>query len=143
MIERKQLGSLTELQCMSAFISEGYSVSIPYGDNNRYDFIADINGNLIRIQVKTASSKDNGKSYSFSCKSSRTNGKRTINKKYDKSEIDFFATFINGECYLVLVEECSTIKVIRFEQCANNQNTYVNYEENYRLRKQISNLLNK
>lgn len=80
MIERKQLGSLTELQCMSAFISEGYSVSIPYGDNNRYDFIADINGNLIRIQVKTASSKDNGKSYSFSCKSSRTNGKRTINK---------------------------------------------------------------
>ena len=67
----------------------------------------------------------------------------TINKKYDKSEIDFFATFINGECYLVLVEECSTIKVIRFEQCANNQNTYVNYEENYRLRKQISNLLNK
>ena len=37
----KQKGNLTELQCISAFISEGYNVSIPFGEDTRYDFIAD------------------------------------------------------------------------------------------------------
>ena len=113
---------------------------IPYGENNRYDFIADINGKLIRVQVKTSSSKDGGKTYAFSCKSSRTNGKRTVNKRYDKSEIDFFATFINGECYLIPVEECSSSKALRFEACDNNQTTYVNFAEEYKLDTQLKNL---
>ena len=94
MVEKKQKGNLTELQCITAFYEIGYSVSIPYGENSRYDFIADVNGHLIRIQVKTSSTKDDGKTYTFSCRSSRTNSKRTINKKYTKSEIDYFATFI-------------------------------------------------
>lgn len=143
MVEKKQKGNLTELQCITAFYNLGYSVSIPYGENNRYDFIADINNILIRVQVKTASTKDDGKSYSFSCRSSRTNGKRTINKKYDKSEIDYFATFINERCYLIPIEECSTSKCLRFELPENNQTTTINFEENYRIEKQISLLLNK
>ena len=54
----KQKGNLTELQCITAFYENGYAVSIPYGENSRYDFIADIYGKLIRIQVKTSSIKD-------------------------------------------------------------------------------------
>ena len=73
MVEKKQKGNLTELQCITAFYEIGYSVSIPYGENSRYDFIADVNGHLIRIQVKTSSTKDDGKTYTFSCRSSRTN----------------------------------------------------------------------
>ena len=137
MKDPKQIGNLTELRCLSAFYEMGYSVSIPYGENSRYDFIADINNTLIRVQVKTSQSKDNGKSYIFSCRSSRTNGKRTINKKYSKEEIDYFATFINGKCYIVPVEECSTTKCIRFEQCGNNQKTNVNLEKNYRIENQL------
>ena len=143
MVEKKQKGNLTELQCISAFYEMGYSVSIPYGENNRYDFIADIENNLIRVQVKTASTKDDGKSYSFSCRSSRTNGKRTINKKYTKSEIDFFATFIKGRCYIVPVEECSTTKRLRFDESQNGQQMNVNFEENYRIEKQIELFLSK
>ena len=131
------------MQCIAAFYEAGYSVSIPYGENNRYDFIADVEGNLIRVQVKTSSTKDGGKSYSFSCRSSRTNGKRTINKKYSKSEIDYFATFINNRCYLIPVEECSTAKCLRFDQTQNNQQASINFEENYRLEKQIEILLDK
>ena len=93
--------------------------------------------------MKTSSTKDNGKSYSFSCRSSRTNGKRTINKKYNKSEIDYFATFIKNRCYLIPVEECSTVKRLRFDQTQNNQQASINFEENYRLEKQIEILLNK
>ena len=115
MVEKKQKGNLTELQCIAAFYEIGYSVSIPYGENSRYDFIADVEGHLIRVQVKSSSTKDDGKTYTFSCRSSRTNGKKTINKKYTKSEIDYFATFINGRCYIVPVEECSAAKTLRFD----------------------------
>ena len=143
MVEKKQKGNLTELQCISAFYEIGYSVSIPYGENNRYDFIADVEGHLVRVQVKTSSTKDDGKSYSFSCRSSRTNGKRTINKKYNKSEIDYFATFIKNRCYLVPVEACSTTKCLRFDISQNNQQASINFEENYRLEKQIEKILKK
>ena len=47
----KQKGNLTELQCLTAFMAQGCGVNIPYGDNSKYDFIADINGNLYKIQV--------------------------------------------------------------------------------------------
>ena len=143
MVEKKQKGNLTELQCIAAFYEIGYSVSIPYGENSRYDFIADVDGHLIRVQVKSSSTKDDGKTYTFSCRSSRTNGKRTINKKYTKFEIDYFATFINGRCYIVPVEECSTTKTVRFDNSQSNQQMYVNFEENYRLEKQIEIYLNK
>ena len=68
MLNKKQIGNLTELKCISAFYELGYSISIPYGENNRYDFIADIGGKLIKVQVKTSSTKD-GNSYKFSCRS--------------------------------------------------------------------------
>ena len=143
MVEKKQKGNLTELQCIAAFYEIGYSVSIPYGENSRYDFIADVDGHLLRVQVKSSSTKDDGKTYTFSCRSSRTNGKRTINKKYTKSEIDYFATFINGRCYIVPVEECSAAKTLRFDVSQNGQQMYVNFEENYRLEKQIEIYLSK
>lgn len=143
MVEKKQKGNLTELQCIAAFYEIGYSVSIPYGENSRYDFIADVDGHLIRVQVKSSSTKDGGKSYTFSCRSSRTNGKRTITKRYTKLEIDYFATFINGRCYIVPVEECSNSKCLRFVKTDNNQQEYVNFEENYRLEKQIEIYLSK
>lgn len=143
MVEKKQKGNLTELQCIAAFYEIGYSVSIPYGENSRYDFIADVDDHLIRVQVKSSSTKDGGKSYTFSCRSSRTNGKRTITKRYTKLEIDYFATFINGRCYIVPVEECSNSKCLRFVKTDNNQQEYVNFEENYRLEKQIEIYLSK
>ena len=133
MVEKKQKGNLTELQCISAFYEIGYSVSIPYGENNRYDFIADIEGHLIRVQVKTSSTKDDGKSYSFSCRSSRTNGKRTINKKYNKSEIDYFATCIKGKCYLIPLSECGSDKLLRFVPPKNGQTRGVNFAKDYEI----------
>ena len=53
----KQKGNLTELQCLAAFVEQGCGVSVPYGDCYPYDFIADIDGYLLKIQVKTVTSK--------------------------------------------------------------------------------------
>lgn len=61
MITTNQKGKQTELEILLYVTKLGYSVSIPWGDKDRYDQIWDINGKLIRIQVKTAKELDEQK----------------------------------------------------------------------------------
>ncbi len=50
----KDTGDETEAAIISQLITLGYSVSIPFGDNDRYDLIVDDGTDLFRIQCKTA-----------------------------------------------------------------------------------------
>ena len=111
-------GKITEVEILSYIIKKGYSVSLPYGDKDRYDQIWDINGQLLRIQVKTAHlyTKNTGKAIEF--KTTGTSNGRTTS--YTKKDIDFFATYWEGKVYIVPVEETSSKKVLRFE--SNNPN---------------------
>lgn len=119
-------GKITELKVLTYIIELGYSVSIPFGDKDRYDQIWDINGKLIRVQVKTSHWKnDEQQAILFKCKST-SNGKE---HKYSKNEIDYFATYWNEKCYLIPVEECSSEKTLWFgtpkngcSRCAKAEN---------------------
>lgn len=136
-LSSKQKGNLTELQCITAFYELGYAVSIPYGENSRYDFIADVNGKLLKIQVKTSTAKDNGAVIEFSCRSTRVNSQGNISRTYTKEEIDYFCTYYNGKCYLVPVTECSANKKLRFEPTKSGQKVGINFAEDYELEKQL------
>lgn len=138
----KQKGNLTELQCITAFYENGYAVSIPYGENSRYDFIADIYGKLIRIQVKTSSIKDeNPDAIEFSCRSTRVNSTGTFSKRYTENEIDYFATFWNGKCYLIPVQECSIAKTLRFAPPKNGQIKGITFAKDYELPQQLAKII--
>jgi hypothetical protein len=50
----KQVGDETEARILTRLVSEGFSVSVPFGDNDKYDLIVDDDGQLHRIQCKTA-----------------------------------------------------------------------------------------
>ena len=141
MIDVKQRGNLTELQCITSFYELGHKVSIPYGENSRYDFIADIQGILIRVQVKTCHISDDGSSISFPCRSTRVNSNGCYHRLYTKEEIDYFCTYYNGKCYLVPVTECSKVKILRFLPTKNNQKGGVNYAQDYELSVQVQKLL--
>lgn len=54
----KSIGNLSEMKVMTRLIELGHKVSIPYGDNCRYDLILDLNGTLQKIQIKTGRYKD-------------------------------------------------------------------------------------
>lgn len=140
-LESKQKGNLTELQCITACYELGYSVSIPYGENSRYDFILDVNGKLLKIQVKTSRFKKSIKNPQdaiiFACKSSNTNAKGNVYHRYTKEQIDYFATFWEGKCYLVPVEECSVEKTLWFNSPANGQKAMVSMASDYELTKII------
>ena len=134
----KQKGNLTELQCLTAFYEYGCHVSLPYGENSRYDMIVDVNGKLLKVQVKSSSAIDEDNSaIKFACRSSHVNSKGVQNIKYTSAEIDYFATFWNGKCYLVPVDECSAEKTLRFVPPKNGQTKGISFASNYELEKQL------
>ena len=142
MLESKQKGLICELQCITFFYQQGYQVSIPYGENSRYDFIVDINGKLIRVQCKTSHEVDIGV-IKFSCRSSKTNSSGTINRIYTKEEIDYFCTFYNNICYLIPINECSVSKMLRFIEPNNNQKVGISYAKDYEAEIQIEKIKGK
>ena len=132
----KQKGNLTELQCLSAFVEQGCGVSIPYGDNSKYDFIADVDGRLFKIQVKTSSLKDEN-AIKFSCRTTHVNCKGIKNERYSSNEVDFFATYWKNQCYLIPVSECSVEKTLRFAPPKSGQLKGITFAKDYELARQL------
>ena len=123
------LGKTTEIEVMLYLTQKGYSVSVPFGDKDKYDQIWDINGNLYRIQVKTCHlcTKNSGKAIEFKT-TGTSNGRVT---SYTKNDIDYFATFWEGRVYVVPVEETSSKKILRFEATIKQPN--ISWAKNYTL----------
>ena len=137
-LSSKEKGNLTELQCLTAFYELGYKASIPYGENSRYDFILDVDGILLRIQVKTCRVTETG--IKISCQSTRVNASKNLHYGYDKEQIDYFATYYNGNCYLIKVEECSSEKTLSFSDKRTNQFAPC-FIDDYLLENQIDKIL--
>lgn len=141
MTDTKVKGLVTELQCQTYFTKLGYNVLVPLGEDCRYDMIVDLDGILVRIQVKTCHLKKNGAGIEFSTRSTRSNTQENIQKLYSKEEIDYFATYYNDKCYLVKVEECSIAKTLSFSNKQVNQYP-ICFIEDYEAEKQIKKIIN-
>jgi len=132
----KSIGNVNELRCITKFMSKGYDCSIPYGDNAKYDFIADINGKLLKFQCKSSRNvkKSNGEidkdAFQITCTHTTTNTQQTIRHKYTKEDIDYFCTCFLGKVYVISVDECSNTKTLRLAPPSYNTETY-NKAENY------------
>lgn len=134
----KQKGNLTELQCLTAFYEQGCHVSLPYGENSRYDMIVDVDGKLLRVQVKTSSIKNGDvNAIEFSCRSSHVNSNGVKNIRYSENEIDYFATYWNNKCYLIPVKECSVTKTLRFAPPKSGQIKGISFAIEYELQNQL------
>lgn len=144
MNESKKRGNLTELQCITAFVELGYNISIPFGEDSRYDFIADINDKLYKIQCKSSSEiLDKQKVIAIHFKTVRQTGncsKKYIRTKYQTNEIDYFATSYKGKCYLISVKECSNEKTLRIEIPKNNQTKGITFLKDCELNEVINQL---
>ena len=133
MLNSKQKGNLTELLCLAAFTELGYTVSIPYGDCAKYDFIVEIDGKLYKIQCKTSHLFGDNEGIEFSCRSSHRAEGKCINEFYSANDVDFFATTFNSKCYLIPFSECGSSKKLRFAAPKNGQTNRVSFAKNYEL----------
>lgn len=84
----KAIGEYTESVILSKLLSAGYAISIPFGNNQRYDMILDDGEKLIKAQCKTGSTIDGCVSFA-TCSRSTTTGER---KSYH-GEVDVFLVF--------------------------------------------------
>lgn len=117
-------------------MEQGCGVSIPYGDNSKYDFIADVDGRLFKIQVKTSSLKDEN-AIKFSCRTTHVNCKGIKNERYLSSEVDFFATYWENQCYIIPINECSVEKTLRFAPPKSGQIKGISFAQEYEIAKQL------
>ena len=89
MLNSKQKGNLTELLCLAAFTELGYTVSIPYGDCAKYDFIVEIDNRLYKVQCKTSSLQEDGV-YKMATRSTQVGATSTSVRTYTKQDIECF-----------------------------------------------------
>ena len=127
-------GEITEQQVAIEFLKLGYLVSKPLVQSSRYDFIADINHKLYKIQVKTGTLKE--ESYlEFATSTSHTNTKGTLNLTYSADDVDYFATMYDGQCYLVPQEICGKRNQrLRLVPTKNGQTKGITFAKDYLLK---------
>lgn len=100
-MDYKQNGSITELLIIAELMKYGI-VSIPYGNNARYDCILDFKNKRYRIQIKTAHIIDANR-FMIPFKNKRLSARGPVSKVYTKDQVDFIATIVNDVVYLVPV----------------------------------------
>ena len=136
------LGRTTELECQLAFTKLNIVISQPITPDSRYDYIADIDNKLYRIQCKTSILEADERSITFNCRTTGRGANGNYQHPYSKDDIDFFYTYHNGISYLVPVEECSTEKRLRFIPPKNGQTKGITFAEEYELEKVVNKIIN-
>lgn len=128
----KNIGNIGEAKVLCKFVEMGIPIYLPFGDNERSDLIADFNGKLNRIQVKTSIKAEDGKMI-FDLTSSTAHRKNGIHHKYTPEEIDYFVCYnvSRDKIFLVPIDEPKTSITIRYEKSKNGQIANINFEEDY------------
>jgi hypothetical protein len=129
----KRIGNIGEAKALCKFVELGIPVYIPFGDNEKADLIAEFNGKLNKIQVKTSQKAEDGKMI-FDLTSStqhRKNGEKHI---YTDNEIDYFVCYNiqRDKIFLIPVNETPSTRItIRYEKSKNNQIQNIKLEQDY------------
>lgn len=128
----KKQGNISEIQFISAVISRGGSVSIPFGDNEKYDAIVDWKG-LSRVQIKSTSRRDTenrSDKYSLLCASGL---KQKV--AYTKNDVDFIAAHVIPEnaWYIIPIEKINGIRINLYPHKENTKNKYEKWKERWDL----------
>lgn len=118
----KDKGNIAESIILSEFTKRGIQVAIPFGDNARYDLIAEFNNKLNKIQVKYCGQMTENDSVLCMCSNSTNH---TTNKHCDtyENQIDYFAFYIESWniSLLVPIEYVGSKKTITFRKEKTNK----------------------
>ena len=131
-MDTKTKGDISELEITLTLLKLGCVISVPYGDNARYDMIMDYDGKLYKVQCKTGLWDKKCGSIKFRTKSVNYYS----HKQYTAEEIDFFGVYCphTNKCYLVPIDhvpkgECA----LRVRPPGNNQTTGIRWAKTYEI----------
>lgn len=130
----KEKGNIGEAIILAEFVKRGIQVSIPYGDNARYDLIADFNGKLNKIQIKYCDQLTENNSVVCPCASSTNH---TTNKHYStyEDDVDYMCFYLPtwNKTMIIPISEIGDKKqiTVRLEPAKNNQQEKTHLVDNY------------
>ena len=120
----KDKGNIGEAVALAEFTKYGIQCAIPFGDNARYDLIAEFNGKLNKIQVKFCNSKTECDSYTCRLVSSKNHTTNKVLSNYTE-DVDYMVFYIKelNVCLLVPIDKCKNQTIITFrnKETLNNQ----------------------
>ena len=139
----KRKGILTEESLKLWFLQKGYSVSVPIGDDDRYDFIVDFDGKLVKMQSKTGNLTRTVDCLNFATASIKYNASGTYRTQYTINDIDYFCTMHpeTKQVYIIPVDICGNECNLRFTPPKNGQKKGVKMAEDYEGDKMIERIL--
>lgn len=127
-----QKGEETEAVVLSKLVQHGLNVLTPFGDNTRYDFVVEKDGQFTRLQCKTGWMTDSG-CVEFNTRSANIN--TTEYKEADYvGDAEHFIVFCQDTdaLYLVPVSEAAEGKMcLRVTPPANGQTAGINWAKDF------------
>ena len=92
----KQKGDIGEQAVILQALRLGWGVCKPIGDRLPYDLVFDVNGNLLKIQVKSAWFDDKRGNYVVDTRRTKTNRRIMIRDTYSIADFDFAIIYIDS-----------------------------------------------
>ncbi len=95
-MDTKLKADIAESAVITELLKRGFKVLRPVGDRLPYDLALDLDGSLIRIQVKSAWFNAKTQSYSVDVRRTKTNRRRMLRSRYNKNDFDFAVIYIDS-----------------------------------------------
>lgn len=130
----KAKGEKTEAIVLAELIKRDYKVLIPYGDNQRYDFVIDMGVRFIRLQCKTARFKNGA--VKADIKRTQSNARKCTSTTYGINEIDYFILYCYelDKVYIIPCNKSRQSSIsLRVNNCKNKQLKGIKFAQNYEL----------
>lgn len=131
----KFVGDLSELRVMCEFVKFGYLVSVPFGENHRYDLVIEKDNVLSRVQVKTGRLRKGV--VMFNCYSSHSHRNGPACRPYT-GEVEFIAVFCpdTDSTYLLPISAIPVLRgMLRVSPAKNGQRKGLRWASDYILGK--------
>lgn len=133
-----EIGNLSESIILTAYIREGFQVTVPFGNGCAYDLIVDAGVRLFKIQVKTGW-QDKG-CIRYKGRRRIKDANRNCMRGYRKEEVDFFAIYFppHKSIYVLPACEVNGDGTMRLIPVLNNQQKLIRWAADYTWDKHIA-----
>lgn len=134
----KLKGDIAEQAAILRLLQLGYGVSKPIGDRHPYDLIVDVDGQLVKLQIKSAWFNSSDQNYCIDVRRTKTNRKIMKRSLYSNQDFDFALIYIqdNNIFYVIPVKEFinfgSTISLVETDKRQRKPRS-APYRENFKL----------
>lgn len=133
-MEPKRTGSVGESLVIYEFAKRGIPIFLPFGDNEKIDLLAEFNGKINRIQIKTVTHSLNNQSYVVDLRACKNHKTTPETYHYTNKDIDYYVVVCldrESVCMIPVDDAPYSSVTIRYGTPSNNQKAFIRNESDY------------